>query len=199
LADGLAPPVGEATIGEGELPPELDRINWAVVMFGGGPWALLYGAWGWFAAMALVSFAIVFINISTAPAQHLWPLEWRLLLYAGYAFCSLALTMGLAFRANRHVWRAQRDRLAGRGHIAFIKPSGSVEGYLTGQVVLAWLGAVLGVIGAVWGFVTEIPYRHPTSLMSYGCWAVVVLSVWLYDRSRRSQAQVVRDEAERPS
>ena len=113
------------------MPLDLDRVNWGAFFFG-WLWAGAYGAWPWFALLFVywvTSRQILFLAADSS--DRVLTTTVAIVTAVG----TWALPAMLALRANRTLWRYERDRRAGTFRPAVGRPSPVVSQYLASQRV----------------------------------------------------------------
>ena len=130
-----AAPRSGPRMGEGDMPPELDAVNWAALLWG-GLWVLGYRAWSWvgilFGMGALNLVVDLYLRRSGASPVTLIAVAVPVRL-AWYA-----LVVAFAFRANRHVW--ERERVLRESDRSAPRPAQLVSEYVATQRWWARLG-----------------------------------------------------------
>ena len=181
----------ELVFGDGDLPPSLERVNWAA-FFLGGLWALVHGLWTWFAAILVLRFGLLALGIVARRAG---------LFDAGIPELAFSLFAGLlswsvytifALKANGLAWDKARSRLSRRSD----EVSGSqttLGAYSRNQKTLLVLGIALFVLGTllsvqavVQGTTTVVPLLLSLAAMALGAGFAQLLDVGRRGRRRSS-------------
>lgn len=129
----------ERRLGEGELPQELDRVNYGAFLLA-VLWAPWHGLWGWFGLF--VAMEVLESIIGLTGLRFLGGPLARSVAMNAFRLAYWWVTVAFALRANRLVWERRRAAVAagaGRGR----RPPALVSRYLSNQRI--W--TVVGLVG----------------------------------------------------
>jgi hypothetical protein len=171
-----------AFVGEGEIPPDFDRVNWAAYGFGFF-WALVYGPRRW--AYAIVTAFLLPIVIDTIAlvlfdSNTVYPVVQGVT--ASVSAVVLPLVAGAyALVVNRQLWNRERERFDA-GEL----PSGVIplERYL--KSTRRWSRVFVFLVALVLILSVYLLTRGRLALVDVrpGFGAVVMLGLFVYDRVR---------------
>lgn len=129
-------------MGEGDFPPELDRVNWGALLFT-WIWAWVYGFWWWIGVVAAISVARV-VTVGLLGRFVGGAVTLRTWVQTLFDCAGWLAVLYLALNANRLVWASERNRLA-RDSGGRDKPV-PVWKYRKTQRGWTVVGAILGVV-----------------------------------------------------
>ena len=179
--------MNQLRFGQGDLPPELDTLNWSAV-FWSGLWALVHGLWSWFAAFAALTaagLAAYFLASSLVPGAR----PVLVILTVLHSVAGMVLTIVFAYRANRLLWQRERERLDAWEGASAPLPKKTVGGYLRSQYRWALIGLAVSVIETVqnaWSVLgTELMYTSALVAVEL----LVLLGLFVFERSRTRAVQ----------
>ena len=183
LEDVVEAVEGEAVsprFGQGDLPEDLDRLNWSAV-FLGILWALLHGTWGWFAVLGGIRLATIPLSMYVMALRPSWGLLLIWVVLATLLEWGVAALFG--FRANRAAWEAEAKRIATGRH----QPPAltrTVAQFKNSQRALLWVGIILTAIGYPLSVATsEHPAARPLpTLVGVVCTIAILAALLFLDR-----------------
>ncbi len=117
-------------LGDGELPQELNRLNWGALLLG-MLWALIYAPWPWFFILAGARIGLAaagFYFHGLFPGQSL-----QLAFTLAYVGLYWALVVVFAFRANSLAWMGEGSRVARQSDQSVPRPAKLVTEYVSAQ------------------------------------------------------------------
>jgi len=178
-------------LGDGDMPVELDRINWGATLLT-GLWLLTHGMWLWWFVDVAVLYGWLLVlsalRLNVGYATGMGGLEFLL---AGIAVSVVRWAFWLWFgrHANAGVWRRESRRRA-RG-----MSGRSITGYRSVErwwaVAGAWiflLGIIVGVAAAI-----ERPAKQvgggAGAAVSFAITAVFVGVAWVWDKRLAARAR----------
>jgi hypothetical protein len=172
-------------IGEGEFPPELDRVNYGAFLLA-FLWAPVHRLWGWFGVFLVLEALESAMGLS-APG-FLGGVFERPAVTVGFRIVYWTVTVAFALRANRLVWTQERKRAARtKGESAPRRPA-LVSRYASNQRVWALVGLILLVgtpLSLLIGPVSSIPGAVVDVAVTVGAQAVLLAGLFVCDRVRR--------------
>ena len=129
-------------LGDGDFPPELDRVNWSAY-FWGPFWALAYSVWPWFWGLNALTFAayvlmgnLIRFGLGNSSTFFIIAVTWMAL--------SRGVEAVLGLNANRLLWE-RRSRASSRA-----RPI-TVEDFTRSQRTWGRIGLAILVPGWVYG------------------------------------------------
>lgn len=171
-------------LGEGEFPPELDRVNFGAFLLA-FLWAPFHRLWGWFGVFVLLEALESAMGLS-APGFFGGVLDQPVVM-VGFRIVYWTVTVAFALRANRLVWTEERKRAARtKGESVLRRPS-LVSRYASNQRVWALVGLILLVgtpLSLLIGSVNSIPGAVVDVAVTVGTQAVLLAGLFVYDRVR---------------
>lgn len=174
----------EPRLGEGELPLELDRLNWGAALLG-MLWAIFYTPWPWFFVLAAAR--VVLFAISFSVSGPFVPGWVRLPFTVAYMSIYWVFVAMLAIRANRLVWDSERSRVERQSDQSVPRPAVKLSRYVAAQ--RRWLiGGVLFHL-LLWGDFIVIGAADSASryvMIAVDVAAITALFVFDYLKRRRS-------------
>lgn len=179
------PDARPARLGEGEFPPELDRVNFGAFLLA-FIWAPFHHLWGWFGVFALLEAAEAVMGLS-APHFLGGVLELPVTMVA-FRVVYWGVTVAFAVRANRLVWEVERRRAARvvNGEWA-PRPPAHVSSYASNLRVWAVVGLVLLIaspVSLLIPSVGNVPGAAVDVAVTTGTQAVLLAALFAYDRVR---------------
>lgn len=187
-ATGAAGPIS-TRLGEGDFPPELDRVNFGAFLLA-FLWAPFHRLWGWFAAFAALETLESAIGLSTP--TFLGGVLRQPVVMAGFRIVYWSVTVVFALRANRLVWAEERRRAARARGGSVPKPPSAVSRYASNERVWALVGVVLlagAPLSLLIGPVGNSPGNVADVLVTVGTQAVLLAVLFAYDRVRTSRTR----------
>jgi len=180
-------PVSPGFVGEGDFPPEFDRVNWGA--YGCSPvWLLMYGPRAWLLAflgavgaqILIDNIALLFFDSATVyPAVHI-------VTSAANAVILPLLLVSYAITVNRLLWRREQARFAAAGDI----PAHPIPLARYRKSTRFWTRffMALFVVGYAGSIGLYLTHRIELSALNPGVGTVVLIAVFIYDRvlARRS-------------
>lgn len=176
-------------VGEGEFPVELDRVNFGAFLLA-FLWAPAHRLWGWFAVFAALETLESAMGLS-APG-FLGGVFERPAVMIGFRVVYWSATVVFALRANRLAWRAQQKLAARATRGGTARRRALVSKYASNQRVWALVGIVLLVgtpLSLLVSSVRSVPGAAQDVAVTVGTQAVLLVGLWLYDRSRVAHIQ----------
>jgi hypothetical protein len=187
-ATGAAETTG-SRLGEGEFPPELDRVNFGAFLLA-FLWAPFHRLWGWFGVFVVLEALESAMGFS-APGS-LGGLFEQPVVMVGFRIVYWTVTVAFALRANRLVWTEQSKRAARtKGQSVPRRPS-LASTYASHQRVWTLVGIVLLVgtpLTLLIGSVNSIPGAFVDVAVTVGTQAVLLAGLFAYDRVRIAHRQ----------
>lgn len=174
-------------VGDGDLPQELDHLNWGALLLG-ILWALFYAPWPWFFILAGARVALSTLNVYIYGS--LLGQGAQIAFTLAYVGVYWALVVVFAFRANSLAWRAERNRVARQSDQSVPRPARPVSKYLSSQRnwviggivfhVLMWLN-ILRVSGVALNGAATTSDQRVVIVID----VAVILSLFVIERVRR--------------
>ena len=189
-ATGVGEPIGPR-LGEGEFPPELDRVNFGAFLLA-FIWAPFHRLWGWFGVFAVLEALESAMGLSS-PGFLGGALEQPAVV-VGFRVVYWSVTVAFALRANRLVWEEERKRAARTEDSAAARRPPLVSRYAANQRIWTLVGLVLLVVtplSLLIGSVRSVPGAVVDVAVTIGVQATLLVGLWAYDRMRitRRRAQ----------
>jgi hypothetical protein len=185
--DGVEGPASPDFVGEGEFPPELNRVNWGA--YGCSPvWLLMYGPRAWLCAfLGVVGAKILVDNIALLffDSVTVFPVVQKLTGTTLSVVIPLLLVR-YAITVNRFLWRREQAKFAAAGDV----PAHPIPLSRYRRSTRFWTRffVVLLVIGYAGSIGMYLTHRIEWSALNPGLAAVVLIGLFIYDRvlARRS-------------
>ncbi len=187
-ATGVAETTG-SRLGEGEFPPELDRVNFGAFLLA-FLWAPFHRLWGWFGVFVILEALESAMGFS-APGS-LGGLFEQPVVMVGFRIVYWTVTVAFALRANRLVWTEQSKRAARTKGESVPRPPSLASRYASNQRVWTLVGIVLLVgtpLTLLIGSVNSIPGAFVDVAVTVGTQAVLLAGLFAYDRVRIAHRQ----------
>jgi len=170
-------------LGEGEFPPDLDRVNFGALLLA-FIWAPSHGLWGWFGVFAVLEAleSVIGLNVRLLGGAFEQPVAM-----IAFRIVYWTVTVAFALQANRLVWADERGRAAGAKNGTAPKPGFLVAKYVSNQRVWTWVGLVLlagAPLSLLIGSVNRIPGAAADVLATFATQAVLLAGLFVYDRMR---------------
>jgi hypothetical protein len=182
-ATGKVQPTG-LRLGEGELPPELDRVNLGAFLLA-VVWAPVHRRWGWFAVFVVLELLESAMGLS-AP-RFLGGLFERPAVMIGFRIVYWSVTVVFALRANRLVWAVERKLAAQAKSESLLGRPSLVSRYASNQRVWALVGFALllaAPLSLLIGSVKSIPGAVVDVALTVGTQAILLVGLFVYNRVR---------------
>lgn len=196
IADAAAQ-AGERDIcvfGEGPVPAELRRINWAAMLMP-SLWSFLYGLWGWWLAFVAAFVASLFASWWVRAGGSPDTLFQRAVIdLAFFGAVNALLSILMAANANAALWSVQQKRLSGRRVFAIARPNTLVSEHIRSQRTWAIIAAVFVVTACLSNLYTGVSFergqQHARQLaaLSVAISAGALAIAWGLDRRARRAA-----------
>lgn len=187
-ATGMPKPTG-LRFGDGELPPELDRVNFGAFLLA-FLWAPFHRLWVWFGVFVVLEALESAIGLG-APGSFGGLFEQPVVMF-GFRVVYWIVTVAFALRANRLVWVGERRRVARTiGGDALRQPA-LVSRYAFNQRVWAVVGLLLLVgtpLCLLIGSVRRVPGAVVDVAVTLGTQAILLGGLWVHDRARIAHRQ----------
>jgi hypothetical protein len=171
-------------LGEGEFPPELDRVNFGAFLLA-FLWAPLHRLWGWFGVFVLLEALESAMGLS-APGFFGGVFD-QPVVTVGFRIVYWTVTVAFALRANRLVWTQERERAARAEGESVVRPPSLVSRYASNQRVWALVGLILLVgtpLSLLIGSVNSIPGAVVDVAVTVGAQAVLLAGLFVYNSVR---------------
>jgi len=171
-------------VGEGELPPDLDRVNWGAFGFG-IIWSILYGPRRWLIAFVIVvavPFVVDNIALLFFDSATVFPAVQRITAtFTSILLPPLAATYALV--VNRQVWQREQVRLQTGSN-----PPIPLWRYRKSLRFWARLFVVVFVLNVgIWAGLAAFGILPLASLLP-GMGLVLAVGLFVYDRRRMREA-----------
>ena len=176
-------------LGEGEFPPELDRVNFGAFLLA-ILWAPVHRLWGWFGVFVVLEALESAMGLS-APGFLGGVLEQPVML-VGFRIVYWTVTVAFALRANRLVWTEQRKRAARTKDRSVPRQPSLVSRYASNQRVWTLVGLILLVgtpLSLLIGSVNSVPGAAVDVAVTVGTQGVLLVGLFVYDRVRIARRQ----------
>jgi hypothetical protein len=187
-ATGEAEPSG-LRLGEGEFPPELDRVNFGAFLLG-VLWAPFHRLWGWFGVFVVLE--VIESAMGLSALRFFGGVFEQPVAMVAFRIVYWTVTVVFALRANRLVWTEERKRAARtKGESVPRRPS-LVSRYTSNQRVWTIVGLILLVaapLSLLIGSVSSIPRAVVDVAVTVGTQAILLVGLFVYDRMRIAQRQ----------
>ena len=171
-------------LGEGEFPPELDRVNFGAFLLA-ILWAPFHRLWGWFGVFAVLEVLESVMGLS-APG-FLGGLLEQPVVTVGFRIVYWGVTVVFALRANRFVWGTERKRAERAKADPTRKQPSLVSRYVSNQRVWTIAGLVLLAampLGLLVPSVSRVPGAAFDVAVTGGIQVVLLVGLFVYDRVR---------------
>jgi hypothetical protein len=187
-ATWAAEPTG-LRLGEGEFPPELDRVNFGAFLLG-VLWAPFHRLWGWFAVFVVLEALESAMGLSSP--RFLGGVFARPVTMVAFRIVYWTVTVAFALRANRLVWTEECKRGARTDGAPVRGRPFLVSRYVSNQRVWTLVGLILLAVtplSLLVGPVNSIPGAVADVVVTVGTQAILLAGLWLYDRMRIANRQ----------
>jgi hypothetical protein len=187
-AAGVAEPTG-SRLGEGEFPPELDRVNFGAFLLA-FLWAPSHRLWGWFGVFVVLEAIESAMGLS-APGFVGGVFEQPGVM-VGFRIVYWMVTVAFALRANRLVWTGERKRAARTNGESVPRQASLVSRYASNQRVWTFVGLILFVgtpLSLLIGPVNSVPGAVADVAVTVGTQAILLAGLFVYDRVRIANRQ----------
>ena len=166
-------------LGEGEFPPELDRVNFGAFLLAVF-WAPLHRLWAWFGVF------VVLEALESALAMSMLPFFEQTAVMVAFRIVYWTVTVAFALRANRLVWTEERKRAVRRIGSVTRRPS-LVSRYASNQRVWTYVGLILLAatpLSLLIRSVNSSPRAVVDLAVTVGTQAILLAGLFVYDRVR---------------
>ena len=176
-------------LGEGEFPPELDRVNFGAFLLA-FLWAPFHRLWGWFSVFVVLEALESAMGLS-APG-FLGGVFEQPVVVVGFRIVYWTVTVAFALQANRLVWTQQRKRAARTKGESVVRQRSLVSRYVSHQRVWTLVGLILLVgtpLSLLIGAVSSVPGAVGDVAVTVGTQALLLVGLFVYDRVQNARRQ----------
>jgi hypothetical protein len=180
---------GELRLGEGDFPPELDRVNFGAFLLG-VLWAPWHRLWGWFGAF--VALEILESVIGLTMLRFLGGALVQLVAMVTFRIVYWTVTVAFALRANRLVWTEERKRAARPRGPAVPRRPARVAEYLAAQRIWTVAGLIILAGTPLLLLVGSISGSSGVVVATVGTQTILLAPLFAYDKMRVARRSAQR-------